>query len=56
MSGIALQEEKVGYWDSVYGLDFSCVKRSIMEEPIVDVVDENAVATTSCCVLVSVKP
>ncbi|KAL8449743.1 hypothetical protein Emag_003552 [Eimeria magna] len=45
------QEEKVGYWDSVYGLDFSCVKKCIMEEPIVDTVDESAVATNSCCVL-----
>lgn len=45
------KEEKVGYWDSVYGLDFSCVKKCIMEEPIVDTVDEGAVATTSSCVL-----
>lgn len=45
------KEEKVGYWDNVYGLDFSCVKKCIMEEPIVDTVDEGAVATNSCCVL-----
>ncbi|KAL8439337.1 hypothetical protein Efla_002817 [Eimeria flavescens] len=45
------KEEKIGYWESVYGLDFTCVKKCIMEEPIVDTVDENAVATNSCCVL-----
>ncbi|CDI80105.1 arginine N-methyltransferase 1, putative [Eimeria acervulina] len=45
------KEEKVGYWDNVYGLDFSVVKNCIIEEPIVDTVDEAAVATNSCCVL-----
>ncbi|PFH37552.1 histone arginine methyltransferase PRMT1 [Besnoitia besnoiti] len=45
------KEEKIGYWGNVYGFNFSCVRRCVMEEPIVDTVDENAVATTSCCVL-----
>lgn len=45
------KEEKVGYWHNVYGFNFSCVKKSVIEDPIVDTVDESAVATTSCCVL-----
>ncbi|EPR63935.1 histone arginine methyltransferase PRMT1 [Toxoplasma gondii ME49] len=45
------KEEKIGYWGNVYGFNFSCVRRCVMEEPIVDTVDENAVSTTSCCVL-----
>ncbi|KFH05099.1 histone arginine methyltransferase PRMT1 [Toxoplasma gondii VAND] len=48
----ALYEEKIGYWGNVYGFNFSCVRRCVMEEPIVDTVDENAVSTTSCCVLI----
>lgn len=45
------REEKIGYWGNVYGFDYSCVKKCIMEEPIVDVVEEVALTTTSCCVL-----
>ncbi|KAF8821846.1 histone arginine methyltransferase PRMT1 [Cardiosporidium cionae] len=45
------KEEKVGYWRDVYGFDYSCVKPCILEEPIVDSVDENAIATTQCCIL-----
>jgi len=45
------KEEKIGFWNSVYGFDYSCIKRCVMEEPIVDTVDENAIVTTPCCVL-----
>eukprot|EP00922_Rhytidocystis_sp_ex-Travisia-forbesii_P060368 GHVS01089480.1.p1 GENE.GHVS01089480.1~~GHVS01089480.1.p1 ORF type:complete len:406 (-),score=54.38 GHVS01089480.1:620-1708(-) len=45
------KEEKVGYWQNVYGFNFSCIKKSVIEDPIVDSVDEGAVATTGCCVL-----
>ncbi|PHJ22706.1 arginine n-methyltransferase [Cystoisospora suis] len=51
LSVLNLQEEKIGYWSNVYGFNFSCVRRCVMEEPIVDTVEENAVATTACCVL-----
>ncbi|CDJ46855.1 arginine N-methyltransferase 1, putative [Eimeria brunetti] len=47
------KEEKVGYWNNVYGLDFSYVKNCIMEEPIVDTVEESAVATTAARILVT---
>jgi len=45
------KEEKIGFWQSVYGFDYSVIQRSVMEEPIVDTVDENAVATSSSCIL-----
>ncbi|CEM26639.1 unnamed protein product [Vitrella brassicaformis CCMP3155] len=45
------KEEKVGWWSNVYSFDFSVLQRCVMEEPIVDCVEEQAVATTSCCVL-----
>ncbi len=48
------KEEKIGFWQSVYGFDYSVIQRSVMEEPIVDTVDENAVATSSSCILVRV--
>eukprot|EP01068_Selenidium_serpulae_P011018 Selendium_serpulae@DN5585_c0_g2_i2.p1 len=45
------KEEKIDFWNNVYNFDYSCVKRCVMEEPIVDTVDEQAIATTSCCIL-----
>lgn len=48
----AEQDEKLGHWGNVFGFDFSCVRKCVMEEPLVDVVEEATVATTSCCILV----
>lgn len=45
------KEEKIDFWNNVYNFDYSCVKRCVMEEPIVDTVDEHAIATSSCCIL-----
>jgi len=45
------KEEKVGFWNNVYGFDFSAVRKCVMEEPIVDSVEENAIVTNSHCVL-----
>lgn len=45
------KEEKIEFWDNVYNFDYSCVKKCVMEEPIVDTVDEHAIATTACCIL-----
>lgn len=48
---LLLQDEKIGYWDNVYGFDYSCVKRCVMEEPIVDSVDCANIVSNSCCIL-----
>ncbi|OXB70304.1 UNVERIFIED_CONTAM: hypothetical protein H355_004669, partial [Colinus virginianus] len=45
------KEEKIGYWKNVYGFNFECVSKCVMEDPLVDTVDENAIATTACCIL-----
>jgi len=45
------KDEKIGFWSNVYGFDFSCVKKCVMEEPIVDVVDEGAIVTDACRIL-----
>eukprot|EP01056_Protomagalhaensia_sp_Gyna25_P001956 Protomagalhaensia_sp_Gyna_25__1955@NODE_2040_length_1332_cov_217_488012_g1685_i0_p1_GENE_NODE_2040_length_1332_cov_217_488012_g1685_i0NODE_2040_length_1332_cov_217_488012_g1685_i0_p1_ORF_typecomplete_len382_score70_46PrmA/PF06325_13/7_9e24Methyltransf_25/PF13649_6/5_8e14Methyltransf_25/PF13649_6/1_7e03PRMT5/PF05185_16/1e11MTS/PF05175_14/2_2e11Methyltransf_31/PF13847_6/1_1e10Cons_hypoth95/PF03602_15/3_5e10Methyltransf_16/PF10294_9/6_6e10CMAS/PF02353_20/1_6e09Met_10/PF02475_16/7_5e08Methyltransf_3 len=45
------RKEKFEWWNNCYGLDYTPVKRCIMEEPIVDTVQENAIATEACCVL-----
>ncbi|OII72831.1 arginine N-methyltransferase [Cryptosporidium ubiquitum] len=45
------KQEKLGYWNNVYGFNYQFVKHCIMEEPIIDTVGENAVNTSSYCIL-----
>eukprot|EP01054_Gregarina_sp_Poly1_P007482 Gregarina_sp_Poly_1__7481@NODE_416_length_8734_cov_134_157609_g338_i0_p4_GENE_NODE_416_length_8734_cov_134_157609_g338_i0NODE_416_length_8734_cov_134_157609_g338_i0_p4_ORF_typecomplete_len390_score55_90PrmA/PF06325_13/6_7e24Methyltransf_25/PF13649_6/1_1e03Methyltransf_25/PF13649_6/1_3e14Methyltransf_25/PF13649_6/1_7e03Methyltransf_31/PF13847_6/3_9e12MTS/PF05175_14/3_3e12PRMT5/PF05185_16/9_3e12CMAS/PF02353_20/1_8e10Methyltransf_16/PF10294_9/3e10Cons_hypoth95/PF03602_15/2_1e09Methyltransf_23/PF134 len=45
------RKEKFDWWSNCYGLDYSPVKKCIMEEPIVDTVQDCAVVTEACCVL-----
>jgi len=41
------KEEKIHFWDQVYGFDMSCIKNDAMTEPLVDTVDYKSVLTTS---------
>ncbi|KAJ3102965.1 Protein arginine N-methyltransferase 1, partial [Phlyctochytrium planicorne] len=42
------KEEKIGFWDNVYGFNMSHIKNLALREPLVDTVDPKAVATTAC--------
>ncbi|KAG8850081.1 type I protein arginine N-methyltransferase Rmt1 [Serendipita sp. 411] len=39
------KEEKINFWDNVYGFDYSCLKEVALREPLVDTVDIKAVVT-----------
>jgi len=39
------KEEKINFWDNVYGFDFSPIKEVALREPLVDTVDFKAVVT-----------
>lgn len=39
------KEEKIGFWNNVYGFDYSPLKESALTEPLVDTVDMKAVVT-----------
>lgn len=41
------KEEKINWWDEVYGFDMSTIRRVAITEPLVDVVDQKQVVTTS---------
>jgi len=43
--------EKIGFWKDVYGFDMSAMEQTVMEEPLVDIVDGRAIVTSSCPVL-----
>ena len=40
------KEEKIHFWDRVYGFDMSCVKGAAMFEPLVDTVDPQQICTS----------
>ncbi|OON19228.1 hypothetical protein X801_04907, partial [Opisthorchis viverrini] len=44
------KDEKINWWDSVYGFDMSCIRKVALTEPLVDVVDPNQVVTNCCLV------
>ena len=43
------KEDKIHFWDNVYGFDMSCIKNWAMREPLVDTVESKAVVGSECC-------
>ncbi|XP_005097395.1 protein arginine N-methyltransferase 1 [Aplysia californica] len=41
------KDEKINWWDNVYGFDMSCIRDVAVREPLVDVVDPKQVVTNS---------
>lgn len=46
------KDDKIGFWDNVYGFDFSPMKESALSEPLVDTVEMKALVTDPCPVFV----
>nr|ODN95098.1 protein arginine N-methyltransferase 1 [Cryptococcus depauperatus CBS 7855] len=44
------KEEKIDFWNEVYGFDYSCIKEIALREPLVDCVELRAVATDPCAI------
>lgn len=44
------KDEKINWWDSVYGFDMSCIRKTAISEPLVDVVDPKQVVSNSCLI------
>ncbi|MCJ1440673.1 MAG: type I protein arginine N-methyltransferase Rmt1 [Stictis urceolatum] len=45
------KEEKIGFWDNVYGFDYSPLKATALTEPLVDTVEMKAVVTDPTAVI-----
>lgn len=45
------KQQKVHWWDDVYGFDMSVMKKFVLQEPLVDVVEEKSIATDSSAIL-----
>lgn len=48
------KDEKINWWDSVYGFNMSCIRKVAISEPLVDVVDPKQVVTNACLLKVGV--
>ena len=46
------KNEKIHFWDNVYGLDMSNIKKWAILEPIVDHVDSRQINSNSCPIFV----
>ena len=44
------KDDKINWWDDVYGFDMSSIRKVALTEPIVDVVDRNQVVTNNCLI------
>uniref|UniRef100_A0A1I7U440 type I protein arginine methyltransferase n=1 Tax=Caenorhabditis tropicalis TaxID=1561998 RepID=A0A1I7U440_9PELO len=44
------KEDKIMWWDSVYGFNMSAIKNVAISEPLVDIVDNAQVATNNCLI------
>ncbi|KAF2084815.1 S-adenosyl-L-methionine-dependent methyltransferase [Saccharata proteae CBS 121410] len=45
------KEEKIGFWDNVWGFDYTPLKKTALTEPLVDTVDMKAVVTDPTAIL-----
>jgi len=45
------KEDKINFWDNVYGFNMSCIKSVAMKEPLVDVVEPHMVISNAVPVL-----
>ncbi|KAI0292700.1 S-adenosyl-L-methionine-dependent methyltransferase [Multifurca ochricompacta] len=42
------KDEKINFWDNVYGFDYSCIKDIALREPLVDTVEIKSLVTDPC--------
>jgi protein arginine N-methyltransferase 1 len=48
------KDEKIKFWDDVYGFDFSCIKDLALNEPLVDTVDAKQIMCAEPCKILDV--
>jgi hypothetical protein len=46
------KEDKINWWENVWGYNMKCIKDMAMQEPLVDVVESKAICTDSYEMLV----
>merc|ERR1719481_1598066 len=42
------KDDKINWWENVYGFNMSSIRKVALSEPLVDVVDRNQIVTSAC--------
>ncbi len=45
------KKSKLNFWDDVYGVDMTCIRPSVMGEPLIDVCDREAINSSHCKIM-----
>lgn len=45
------KQQKIGFWDNVYGIDMKSIGKLIINDPLIDKVDFDTVVTDKCKIL-----
>ena len=48
---VSYKQSKINFWDEVYGIDMSCMKQSVKQEPLVDLCEKSAINSSICRIL-----
>jgi protein arginine N-methyltransferase 1 len=43
------KRQKINFWDKVYGVDMSCMKKWVITEPLIDNFDKKGIISDYCC-------
>jgi protein arginine N-methyltransferase 1 len=46
------KNKKINFWDNVYGVKMSCIKKWALFEPLVDSVERDFINSEACCIFV----
>ncbi|XP_004711656.1 protein arginine N-methyltransferase 3 [Echinops telfairi] len=50
VSDVSKHAERIAFWDDVYGFTMSCMKKAVIPEAIVEVLDPKTLTSDPCCI------
>lgn len=54
VSDVNKHAERIAFWDDVYGFNMSCMKKAVIPEAVVEVVDDKTLISDPCDIKVGV--
>ena len=56
VSDVRKHAERIAFWDDVYGFNMSCMKKAVIPEAVVEVLDPKTLISDPCSIKVGVLP
>lgn len=56
VSDVNKHADKIAFWDDVYGFNMSCMKKAVIPEAVVEVLDPKTLISDACSIKVGVLP